>query len=110
MTKHVTANNVDPLEFMRFLNDAKKSLYVVGDTTGTVVDEDGDTVRINWHYVMDEVVDYLEENASGRFWCGLGREDDYHFTDDRCEITVHLENPDDEAIVRQKFEVTEYVR
>lgn len=108
--KQVTASNVDPLEFMQFLNDAPVRLYVKGDTTGFIDGEDGDKERMTWQDVMYDVIDALEEHAVGRFWCGLGREDHPYFTDDACEIAVYLADPADEAFLRANFTIVEGAR
>lgn len=104
--KQVTDRNTDPLAFMTFLNDAKVRLYVPMNTNYMIDDGDGG-VKATWHDAMYDVVDYLEENASGRFWCGLGREDDKHFSDDFCEISVYLADPADEEVLRNGFTVTD---
>lgn len=100
--KQITANNVDPLAFMAFLADAKVRLYVPMSTQHMIDDGDGG-VQATWQDAMYDVVDYLEEHATGRFWCGLGREDDQHFTDDFCEIAVYLADPADETALRRQF-------
>lgn len=105
--KQVTASNVDPLEFMQFLNNAKTRLYVQGDTTGFIEGEDGEKERMTWQDVMYDVIDALEEHAVGRFWCGLGRESSPYFTDDACEIAVYLADPQDEAFLRANFTIVE---
>ena len=108
--KQVTANNVDPLAFMAFLADAPVRLYVKADTTGFIEDGEGDKVQMTWQDAMYDVIDALEEHAVGRFWCGLGREDDAHFSDDACEIAVYLADPQDEAFLRANFPIVEDAR
>lgn len=104
--KQVTDRNVDPLALMAFLADAPVRLYVPMNTNYMIGDGDGG-VKATWPDAMYDVVDYLEEHATGRFWCGLGREDDKHFSDDFCEIAVYLENPADEEILKNGFTVTD---
>ena len=103
--KQITDRNVEPLEFMRFLNDAAVRLYVPMNTN-YMIDDGEDGVKATWHDAMYDVVDTLEEHAAGRFWCGLGREDDKHFSENFCEIAVYLENPADADVLREHFTVT----
>ena len=108
--KQVTDRNVDPLALMAFLADAPVRLYVKGDTTGFIDDGEGGKDRMTWQDVMYDVIDALEEHAAGRFWCGLGREDNPYFTDDACEIAVYLADPQDEAFLRANFHIVEDAR
>lgn len=105
--KQVTADNVSPLEFMSFLADAPVKLYVIAATTGMIADGEGGFDRETWQDAMYDIVDYLELEANGRFWCGLGREDAEHFTDDQCEIAIYLADPADEACIRRAYAVAE---
>lgn len=104
MVKKVSDKTADPMEFMSFLAHAPVRLCVKAMTTGTIIDEGGNSRRENYLDARADLSVYLEAEANGRFMVLLGNESSEFLTDDFCQLSVCLEDPADEAVVLRAYE------